>query len=299
MAALAVTSPAVQLSAADRDRFLALALTAAREAGAIHRAHFRRADLAVERKEDGSPVTPCDRLAEEALRERLRRATPELGCLGEEYGQEGSDADRWILDPLDGTKNFIAGLPYFAVLIALELEGEMAMGVVHAPLLGPGSGLGARAGGALDDPDLGETWWAARGHGAWGGTGTRAETCRERRLRVSEVGEVRRAFVCHGGLRRIQALGHWERFGELVASVARTRGFADWWGHVLVAEGRCEAMVEGAVALHDMAPIQVLIEEAGGVFRPRGGAPLVTGFREGVLSANRRLAAEIARILEF
>jgi histidinol-phosphatase len=288
----------VALAGPDLDRFLAAALGAAREAAAIHRAHFRRADLTVERKADGSPVTSSDRLAEEALRERLRRATPELGCLGEELGQEGSERDRWILDPLDGTKNFIAGLPYFAVLIALELGGDLAFGLVHAPLLGPGSGLGA-APAAGDAAVLGETWWAARGHGAWAGTGTEAATCRQRRLRASAVGEVRRAFISHGGLRRIQALGLWPGFGDLVARAGRTRGFADWWGHVLVAEGRCDAMIEGAVALHDVAPIKVLVEEAGGVFRTRGDVPLDPAFEDGVLSANRPLAAELARILGF
>jgi histidinol-phosphatase len=298
MPAFAVTSPVVRLSEAERDRFLAAALGAAREAAAIHRAHFRRPDLKVERKGDGSPVTPSDRLAEEALRRHLRRAAPELGCLGEEFGGEGSERDRWILDPLDGTKNFIAGLPYFAVLIALELGGELALGLVHAPLLGPGAGVGSVA-VAADGATLGESWWAARGHGAWAGTGTRPESCRQRRLAVSETGEVRRAFLCHGGLRRIRALGLWPRFGELVGAVGRTRGFADWWGHVLVAEGRCDAMVEGAVAFHDMAPIQVLVEEAGGVFRSRGGAPLGPSFHDGVLSTNRHLAAAMARILGF
>jgi histidinol-phosphatase len=289
----------MELASRDRDRFLAAALGAARAAAAIHRAHFRRPGLAAEKKADGSPVTPSDRLAEEALREHLNRATPELGCLGEELGPAGSASHRWIVDPLDGTKNFIAGLPYFAVLLALELGGELALGVVHAPLAGPGAAVGAVAGAAGDDADLGETWWAARGHGAWAGSGTRLETCRQRRLRVSEVGELGRAFVSHGGLRRLQALGIWHRFGELVAAVGRTRGFADWWGHVLVAEGRCEAMVEGAVALHDVAAVKVLVEEAGGTFRTRGGAPLVPGFHAGVLSANRHLAEEIAGILGF
>ena len=286
------------LSERDRERFLAAALGAAAEAGAIHRSHFRRPDLAVERKADGTPVTPADRLAEEAVRECLGRATPELGCLGEELGQEGSERDRWIIDPLDGTKNFVAGLPYFAVLIALELDGELALGLVHAPLLGPGAGLGAAAPSA-DGTARGETWWAARGHGAWAGTGTRPETCRQRRLAASAESELGRAFLSHGGLRRIQALGLWPRFGALVGAVGRTRGFGDFWGHVLVAEGRCEAMVEGAVALHDVAPIKVLVEEAGGVFLTRGGAPLVPAFEDAVLSANRPLAAEIAAHLGF
>src|SRR4051812_10187968 len=167
-------------------RHLEAALAACRRAGEIHREHFRSAALRVELKKDASPVTVADRASEEAIRETLHRATPELGLLGEEFGQEGSETDRWIIDPIDATKNFVAGLPFFATLIGLELGGELVMGVVHAPVLGPGSGFFA----AQEDGDpaaLGETWWAARGQGAWGGTGTTLATIRQRRLRVSDV----------------------------------------------------------------------------------------------------------------
>src|SRR5215218_2601712 len=171
------------LSPQDTRRHLEAAFAACRRAGAIHREHFRSVTLNVEFKKDASPVTVADRGSEEAIREVLHGATPELGLLGEEFGQEGSERDRWIIDPIDATKNFVAGLPYFATLIALELGGELVFGAVHAPALGPGSGL--FAGQAASDPALlGETWWAARGHGAWGGTGTLPESVRQRRLRV-------------------------------------------------------------------------------------------------------------------
>ena len=253
----------------------------------------------MERKPDASPVTVADRASEEAIREILHRATPELGLLGEEYGQEGSETDRWIIDPIDATKNFVAGLPFFATLIGLELGGELVMGIVHAPALGPGSGLSTSQ-EAGDPASLGETWWAARGRGAWGGTGTTLATAGQRRLRVSEVSEVGRAFVAHGGLSIFQRRGLWPGFSEMVARTARTRGFGDWWGHILVAEGRCDAMVEGEVALHDVAALKPILEEAGGVFLTRHDAPLVTAFKEGTLSANRHLArrpARAARIL--
>src|SRR5262249_20963438 len=114
----------------DCERYLAAALGACRRAGEIHRSHFRSAHLQVETKPDASPVTVADRASEEAIREVLHRATPELGLLGEEFGQEGSETDRWIVDPIDATKNFVAGLPFFATLIGLELDGEIVLGVV-------------------------------------------------------------------------------------------------------------------------------------------------------------------------
>jgi histidinol-phosphatase len=282
------------LSSADAQRFLDAALHAARRAGSIHRQHYRRADLAVEKKSDGTPVTLSDRGAEEAIREHLRRATPELGLLGEEFGAEGSERDRWIIDPLDGTKNFVSGLPYFAILIGLELDGELQAGVVHAPVLGTGDP-------ELEIPfaegELGESWWAVRGQGAFAGRGT-ART-QPRPLRVSVTSALRQAFVTHGGLRRIQEHGSWDRFSSLVAKVSRTRGFGDWWGHMLVAEGRCDAMFEAAVALHDVAAVKVIVEEAGGAFRTFHNAPLATDFSEAVLSSNGALVEELAGELGF
>lgn len=282
----------------DSERCLAAALEACRRAGAIHREHFRAEGLAVERKADTSPVTRADRGSEEAIRETLRRAIPEFGVLGEEFGQEGDQRDRWVVDPLDGTRNFVAGLPWFATLIGLELDGQLVLGVVHAAALGPGSGLEAPPVGA-DSSGLGETWCAVRGQGAFGGTGTDPSTVRRRPLRVSEVDDLSRSFLVHGGLRHFQKNGLWPAFGELVGRVERTRGFGDWWGHVLVAEGRCDAMVEPIVAFHDVAAIRVLIEEAGGVFLTRGGVPLGPGFQQATISSNPALAGALQDILGF
>lgn len=282
----------------DAQRHLAAALAACRAAGEIHREHFRSATLQVETKKDATPVTVADRASEEAIRETLHRATPELGLLGEEFGQEGSERDRWIIDPIDATRNFVAGLPFFATLIGLELDGELVLGVVHAPVLGPGSGLGAAQSNQPSET-LGETWWGARGHGAWAGTGTTFETCRQRRLQVTATAELEKAFIVHGGLNIFQRNGLWPAFSDLVARVQRTRGFGDWWGHILVAEGRCDAMVEGAVALHDIAAIKPILEEAGGVMVTRGDAPLVTGYGEAMFSSNRSLAEELRRVLGF
>lgn len=267
----------------DAERCLAAALEACRSAGDIHREHFRAPGLAVERKADTSPVTRADRGSEEAIREVLLRATPELGVLGEEFGQEGDTRDRWIVDPLDGTRNFVAGIPYFATLIGLELDGSLVLGVIHAA--------------ALSEP--GETWHAVRGQGAWSGSGTDPATVRRERLRVSEVNDLSRSFLVHGGLVHFQKNGLWPAFGELVARAERTRGFGDWWGHVLVAEGRCDAMIEPTVAYHDVAAIRVLVEEAGGTFLTRGNVPLGTDFREATISANAGLAEVLREALEF
>jgi histidinol-phosphatase len=279
-------------------RYLEAALAACRRAGEIHREHFRSTALKVDLKEDASPVTAADRGSEEAIRETLHRATPDLGLLGEEFGQEGSERDRWIIDPLDATKNFVAGLPFFATLIGLELDGELVLGVVHAPALGPGSGLSASQPGG-ESAILGETWWGARGEGAWGGTGTLLETCRQRRLRVSETAEIEKAFVVHGGLNLFQRHGLWPAFSDLAARAGRTRGFGDWWGHILVAEGRCDAMVEGAVALHDVAALKPILEAAGGVFHTRGGAPLVSGWQDAAISSNRNVAEGVRAVMGF
>lgn len=279
-------------------RYLEAVLAACRRAGEIHREHFRSAALRVELKKDASPVTVADRASEEAIRETLHRLTPELGLLGEEFGQEGSERDRWIIDPIDATKNFVAGLPFFATLIGLELDGEIVFGAVHAPVLGPGSGLFAsQPGGEI--AALGETWWAARGEGAWGGTGTTIETCRRRRLRVNETSEIEEAFVVHGGLNLFQRQGLWPAFSDLVARALRTRGFGDWWGHILVAEGRCDAMIEARVAIHDVAALKPILEEAGGVLLTRGGAPLITGWTGGALSATRNLAEPLRELMGF
>lgn len=264
----------------ESQRFLDAALAACRRAGEIHLEHFRSSHLQVDLKQDASPVTVADRGSEEAIREVLRRATPELGLLGEEFGQEGSERDRWIIDPIDATKNFVAGLPYFATLIGLELDGELVLGVVHAAALG-------------------ETWWAARGEGAWGGKGTALETCRERRLRVTEVSEIEQAFLVHGGLKQFQLHGFWPALSDLVARASRTRGFGDWWGHVLVAEGRCDAMLEGRVSLHDVAALKPILEEAGGVLLTRHGEPLVTGWQDAAFSCNRNLAEALRRAMDW
>ncbi len=267
----------------DTDHLFHAVLDACARAGDIERRHFRSASLQVDRKADDSPVTQADRQAEAAIREVLAAATPELGLLGEEFGQEGDVRDCWIIDPLDGTKNFVAGLPYFAVLIGLRLDGDLVLGAVHAPALG----------------EQGETWWAIRGQGAWAGAGTDVESVRERRLQVSSTSSLEQAFVSFGGLKWFRKRGLWDNATELIDQTYRSRGFGDWWGHMLVAEGCCDAMVEAEVALHDIAAVKVVVEEAGGGFRARGGAALEAGFCTGVVSSTAALLDPVCRVMGY
>ena len=279
-----------------RNQWLQTALRACGEAGRIERRYFRSATLGVETKGDGSPVTAADREAEAAIRRVLKERTPEMGLVGEEYGAEGSTARRWVVDPLDGTKNFVAGLPFFAVLIGLEVDGVIEVGVVHAPALGPGGWPGRSS---VSQVQPGCTWFAVKGQGAFAGFGTTLDAMEPRPLVVSRTPELSQAFVAHGGLRHFQERGLWEGLSDLVRLSYRTRGFGDWWGHVLVAEGSCDAMAEAIVAYHDVAAIKVLIEEAGGVFATQNDSPLGPGYEGGVLSSNTLLAKSLRAALRF
>ncbi len=221
--------------------WLALALEACDVADAIALDHFRR-DLVLERKPDRTFVTVADRGIERELRARIRAAYPEHGLVGEEYGTEDGDAaTRWFLDPIDGTHNFIRGVPVFATLIGVERDGELQVGVMSAP--------------ALD-----ERWWALRGGGAW----RRGADGEARRIRVSEVGAVGDAQLVYGSYRDNVESGILPGFPSLVADAWRDRGFGDFWGYALVAEGAAEAMMETGMHPWDLAAPLVILEEAGG-----------------------------------
>jgi len=212
---------------------------------------FRADDLVVETKPDMTPVTEADRAVEQALRHRIAEEHPTHAVVGEEFGAEApaDGAPRWILDPIDGTKNYVRGIPVFATLIALECDGEGQLGVVSAPALG-------------------RRWWAARGHGAFADG---------QRMRVSRVGELGDAQLCHSTFDEWEAAGLGGRFLDLLRSCWRERGFGDFWIHMLVAEGAAEIAAEPSVAHWDVAPIQVIVEEAGGRFTDLGGNPRADG----------------------
>ena len=233
---------------------LALALELADLADEITLARFGAADLAVETKPDLTPVTEADTAVERAVRERIAAIRPEDAVVGEEYGGDERDADRrWIIDPIDGTKSYVRGIPVWATLIAVQERDEITIGVVSAP------GLGRR-------------WWAARGNGAFGRAGGE-----ERALHVSGVRELSGAQLCFGGLEEWAEVGRPETLLELGRRCWRSRGFGDFWGYMIVAEGGAEIMLDPIVAVWDLAAPLVIVEEAGGRFTDFAGTRTAEG----------------------
>jgi histidinol-phosphatase len=228
-------------SDADLRGWLDVALAACDAADELARAHFRR-DLTIDTKPDRTFVTQADRAIERLIRERLADAFPDHGLVGEEYGVEAGDAPiRWYIDPIDATHNFIRGVPLFGTLLAVERDGELQASVMSAA--------------ALD-----ERWWAHRGGGAW----ARNRGSEPRRIRVSEVAHLEDAHLLYGSGRDIVESGLAPGFDDLLRASWRDRGFGDFWGYALVAEGAAEAMIEVGLKPWDVAAPTVLVEEAGG-----------------------------------
>jgi histidinol-phosphatase len=229
---------------------LELALALADEADAATMAGFSSTGIEAERKADGTPVTAIDRAVERRLRERLQTARPEDAVLGEEHGVNGDAARRWILDPIDGTKNYTRGIPVFATLIALEDRGAITLGVVSAPALG-------------------RRWWGVRGHGAFADG---------RPLSVSRVDRLEEAVVTFSDPASWRSRGRLDALLALTAAAWHVRAFGDFWGHMLVAEGVADVAAEIGPQHWDLAAAQVIVEEAGGRF---------TGL-DGVAASDRR-----------
>jgi histidinol-phosphatase len=229
-------------SEAEIDGWLELAQAACDEADTLARASFRR-DLEISTKPDRTFVTQADTAIERAIRQRIAAAHPDHGLVGEEYGTEAGDASvRWYIDPIDGTHNFMRGVPLFGTLLAVERDGELQAAVLSAPALH-------------------ERWWARRGGGAWA-RGIDDEAPRQ--LRVSRVGTLGDAQLLYGSGHEIEASGHAPGFRALLGEVWRERGFGDFWGYALLAGGAAEAMVEVGLSTWDAAAPMVLVEEAGG-----------------------------------
>jgi histidinol-phosphatase len=238
---------------------LAFALELADLADSLSLARFRAADLRVETKADLTPVTDADRSVERALRERIGAARPGEGVFGEEEGDAaGEGLTRWILDPIDGTRNFSRGIPLWATLIALERDRELVCGVVSAPALG-------------------HRWWAARGSGAW-----RDAT----RIGVSRVARLEEAAASCAYARDLVALE---------AAVWHARAFGDFWQHMLVAEGGLDASVEAHLEIWDYAAVVPIVEEAGGRVTDLDGGPPRPG--EQIVCSNGLLHDDVLALL--
>jgi histidinol-phosphatase len=244
-------------------------LRAIADAGdAIALQHFGRRDLRVETKPDDSPVTIADRAIEDAARRLIRERHPDLGVYGEEEGDtSGARPTRLIIDPIDGTRNFVRGIPLFATLLAIEQDGEVVAGLVSAPALHL-------------------RWHASRGGGAF---------CGERRLRVSETTTLGAATMFHGSIGGHSEVQPPPGFFGLAAQVQRTRGFGDFYQHVLVAAGAGEIAVDPAVKPWDIGPLVLLAEEAGGRATSLGGERTLYG--GSLVTSNRRLHGEVLAAL--
>ena len=245
-------------------------------------ARFGALDLRVETKPDLSPVTETDRAIEQALRERIAAERPGDVVLGEEEGSSGEGGRRWILDPIDGTRNYSRGIPIFATLIALEVEGEVELGLVSAPALG-------------------RRWWAERGKGAFRSDGP---------IRVSGVNRLEDETASIGsGVRmsvsKVECLEDavvsfelsegLERLAPLVARAWHARSFGDFWQHMLVAEGSVDVAVDPVVKIWDCAPLKLIVEEAGGKFTDLAGRAVIDGGSG--ISTNGLLHAEALGVL--
>jgi histidinol-phosphatase len=236
---------------------LSLALELAEIADSITRERFGAADLKVETKPDMTPVTEADTAVEHAIRDRLAAVRPDDAVLGEEYGSSSgaSGERRWILDPIDGTKNFVRGIPVWATLIALQVADQMTVGVASAPALG-------------------RRWWASRGAGARVDDGHGGVA---RELRVSAVHELADAQLSFSGFEHWEEQERTDTVLALARRCWRTRGFGDFWQYMLVAEGAVDIALDPVVSLWDLAAPLVIVEEAGGRFTDLAGRATADG----------------------
>jgi histidinol-phosphatase len=230
---------------ARHDAWLTFALACCDAADALALEHFRR-DLVIETKPDRTFVTQADTAIERTIRALISDAYPDHGIVGEEFGTEAGSGDvRWYIDPIDGTHNFMRGVPLFGTLLAVEADGELVVGVMSAPALGG-------------------RWYARQGGGAWATDSVGPGAGSPRRIGVSRVGDIADSQILYSSPVDIEASGDAPGFDELVRSAWRDRGFGDFWGYALVAEGAAEAMIEVGPNSWDLAAPTVVVEEAGG-----------------------------------
>jgi histidinol-phosphatase len=260
------------MDAEDLTARLHLGLAAAREAGRLTLEYFQRDGLAVEWKPDDSPVTIADRQAEQLLRERISATFPDDSILGEEFPERpGTSGYRWILDPIDGTKSFIHGVPLYGTLVGLEFDSQTALGIIDMP--------------ALD-----ECLHAARGQGAWHVRGDGPP----RRVRVSTTKTLAESLFLTSEVASFGARGAAEAYDRLQAACRLSRTWGDCFGYLMIATGRAELMVDPIMNVWDAAAVQPIIEEAGGTFTDWRGRPTICA-GEG-LATNGHILAEVLKI---
>jgi len=255
---------------------MSLAHVLADTADNISMSRFRASDLRVDSKPDLTPVTDADTAIEKALRRTIARARPRDSVLGEEFGTREPNAwpaaRRWVIDPIDGTKNFVRGVPVWATLIALLAGEEPVVGLVSAPALG-------------------RRWWAARGTGAYAGKHQHAAT----RIRVSEVSRIKDASLSYSSLSGWDEQGRLPGLLDLALAAWRSRGYGDFYSYMLVAEGAVDVACEPEVSLWDLAALVPIVIEAGGRFTDLEGRPGPAG--GSAVATNGELHEEVLHLL--
>jgi len=241
------------MNAPDSQRRLEVALAAAHEAGALTLKYFQGSDLQVELKQDASPVTIADRQAELLLRQRITAAFPDDGIVGEEFAEKaGSSGYRWILDPIDGTKSFISGVPLYGTLIGVERNNRSEIGVILIP-------------------GLGECVYASAGNGAWYTKGSSSPVA----ARVSKKATMAESLFLTSEVKTFYKTGREMAYQRLQQASRLSRTWGDCYGYLLVATGRAEVMVDPQMSVWDAAALQPILEEAGGTFTDWKGTPTI------------------------
>lgn len=249
-----------------------LALDAAVEAGRITLKYYCNDSLNVEWKHDASPVTVADREAELYLRQRIREAFPHDGILGEEFPEEpGTSGFRWILDPIDGTKSFVSGVPLYGTLIGVEHQSRSVVGVIRIP-------------------PLEECVYAAVGHGAWHVVGSNSP----RRANVSQKTRLSESLFCTSEIKTYITCNRLAAFERLQAGAWLARTWGDCYGYLLVATGRAEVMVDPKMNVWDCAALQPILEEAGGTFTDWAGTPTIHAGE--AIATNGRVLDEVLAV---
>jgi len=242
---------------------LELALELAKAADAISLNRFRALDLNVETKPDRSPVTDADKSVELAIKEILKAKRPKDAIVGEEFGTEGKATRKWIIDPIDGTANFMRGVPIWATLIALSIDGHPVVSVVSAPALG-------------------RIWWAAPGTAK-----TKDIDGQTRDLKVSNIEDLEHASLSYNNLQLWDSEGYLDNLIKFSRKIWRTRAFGDFYSYMLLAEGSVDIVAEHDLKLYDIAALVPIVEQAGGRFSDLNGA--LTEDSSSVLATNGKL----------